>query len=174
MLPTVLGVVIGLSAEQWNDSEIDWEDPHTWPNPLDVFHDFPYFESRLLTAILLPVYLPIFLAFTAGWINFLYSPPMALWFVHNFISDDEPNYSRWVPGLTSLQAWAMVLSFRPPHTVITWIILISSTVTAALITYYLGWYRPRRLLHEIDTERDLMREDLIEEIPTKENSVSEA
>ena len=173
MLPMVLGLVLGLSAKQWNHSWIDWKDPDTWPNPLDLFHNFCIFESPLLTAILLPAYLPILLALKAGWINVLYLPVMISWYAHNFISDDEPDYGLWVPGLTTLQAWTMVLAVRPPHTVVTWIILISSTVTAALITYYLCWYRPRRLLHEIDTESDLMLEDIIEEIPPQEKSVSE-
>ena len=174
MLPLVLGLFLGGYALLWEHGNIDWHDPHTWPSPWKLIKEFLDLENAWIYAVLLPAYLPIVLPLAAGWISFLYVPLVISWYAYNLRSDCEPDYGRWVPGLTALQAWTVVLSDSKPDHVMTLMILISSTVTAALITYYLCWYRPRRLLHEIDTERDLMREDLIEEIPPEEKSVSEA
>ena len=173
MFPLVLGVFFGGYALLWDDSNIHGDDPDTWSSPWKLIKEVRDLKNPSLIEALLRAYLPILLVGVASWISLLYIPILISWYAFNLRSDCEPNYSRWVPGLTALHGWLMVL--RPDRTenIIPWFILISYTATAVLITAYLCWWRPRRLLREIDTERDLMREDDTKKIPPKENSDSE-
>lgn len=169
MLPLILGVFLGGYALMWNDSHIHWNDPHTWPSPWMLIKEVHSLKYGWITLAFLPAYLPIFLAFSAGWINLLYLPVIISWYTYNIRSDCGPDYGRWVPGLTALQACAVILGVKDETNLVTWLLLISYTATAALLTAYLGWWRPRRLLHEIDTERDLMREDRMVEGMTEQD-----
>ena len=174
MLPQILGLFLGAYAREWSDSSIDLQDPHTWPSPWNLMKEILSEKPAGITLVLLPAFLPIVIAFAAGWINLLYLPLIISWYGYNLRSDCEPDYGRWVPGLTALQACTVALCGKDDASIITWLLLISYTATAALLTAYLGWWRPRRLLHEIDTERDQMREDLREEIPSEEKPEPEA
>ncbi len=173
MLPLVLGLFLGTYALLWSDTTIHWQDPHTWPNPWMLIKEVHSQKYGWISLAFLPAYLPVFLAFAAGWINLLYLPLIISWYISNIRSDCEPDYGRWVPGMTALQACTVALCGKDDSSIVTWFLIVSYTATAALITAYLGWWRPRRLLHEIDTERDLMLEDRMDEAMTEQGADSE-
>ena len=171
MLPMMLGWLLGIYTSLWNDNDVSLKDPNTWPGVMDVVEGFPRMESPLASVVLLPLYLPFTLSGHPEWLYLIYYITIFAWIFANLLF--EPDYNRWVPGIVALHIWATVMRYSDLK-IITCSILISYTATAALLTAYLGWWRPRRLLHEIDTERDQMSEDHREEISPQEGDDTHA
>ena len=170
MLPVALGWLLGIYTRLWNDNDVSLKDPDTWPGVMDFVEGFPRMESPLASVVLLPLYLPFTLSGHPEWLYLIYAITIFAWIFANLLF--EPDYNRWVPGIVALQIWATVMRYSDLK-IITCSILISYTATAAVLTAYLGWWRPRRLLHEIDTERDLMLEDRMDEAMTEQGADSE-
>ena len=170
MLPVALGWLLGIYTRLWNDNDVSLKDPDTWPGVMDFVEKFPRRELPVAGLVLLPLYLPFTLDGHPFWLYQIYAITIFTWIFANLFF--EPNYNRWVPGIVTLQIWATAMGYTELN-IVTWFLILSYTATAALLTAYLGWWRPRRLLHEIDTERDLMREDRMDEAMTEQAANSE-
>ena len=174
MFPLALGLFLGAHALQWDGHTFNWMDPGTWPYPLELLEViWDNISETWLGILLLPLSLPIMMLGTPLWLYLIYLPILIAWYFTHITPACEPNHARWVPGITALQAWVVVFRKDGSYEIMTWFLLISYTATAALLTAYLGWWRPRRLLHEIDTERDLVREDRMDEAMTEQAANSE-